>query len=77
MGPCCTAAWRGRRRGSAGPTADSTPTFSYFQRALGLAKLLYRFQELFASSLFQGFTCEREQWKAMVVALFKVINDTH
>ena len=39
-----------------------TLTFSDFQRALGLAKLLHCFQELFTPSLFQGFPCKGEQW---------------
>lgn len=55
---------------------SSTLTFSDFQRALGFAELLYRFQELFPPSLFQGFTCEGEQAEATTVALFNVINYT-
>lgn len=39
---------------------SSILTFSHFQRALGFAKLLYCFQELFSPSLFQGFTCKGE-----------------
>ena len=58
-----------------GTWPDSTLTFSYFQRALGLAKLLYCFQELFPPSLFQGLTCEGNNGNPLWL-LFSVINYT-
>ena len=55
---------------------SSSLTFSDFQRALGLAELLYRVQELFPPSLFQGLPCEGEQGEATVVVLSNVVDYT-